>query len=140
MGSDRRAVPLKHAMPLYSILCGFCFAPRLRTMSVLLVFALLSGALATVPLSSVQRTTSSRLVPNRFIVELDNVSDLPQTKRDVRYHEAPRVYSMPTILRPFFRSMRASTLLLQSVSGGTSASTENSTPPMSLLAPPSVFR
>ncbi|KAF8521827.1 subtilisin-like protease [Gautieria morchelliformis] len=54
-------------------------------MSMLLVFALLSSALAAVPLSSVQRTVSTRLVPNRFIVELDSVSDLPG-KRNV--HDA----------------------------------------------------
>lgn len=56
-------------------------------MSVLLVFTLLSSALAAVPLASVQRTTSTRLVPNRFIVELENVSTFPQAgKRDVSYY------------------------------------------------------
>ncbi|KIJ56964.1 hypothetical protein M422DRAFT_238550 [Sphaerobolus stellatus SS14] len=57
-------------------------------MSLLLVFALLSaGVFAKVPLSSVQRTSSTNLVPNRFVVELEDVSALP-SKRSVNVHEA----------------------------------------------------
>lgn len=38
---------------------------------------------AVVPLSNVQRKTNLPIVPNRFIVEVDNVGDVPNQKRGI---------------------------------------------------------
>lgn len=49
-----------------------------------LVFLLsVCSAFAIVPLSSIQRKTNLPNVPNNFIVEVDNIADIPNVKRSV---------------------------------------------------------
>ncbi len=49
-----------------------------------LVFLLsVCSTFAAVPLSSVQHKTNLPIVPNKFIVEVDNVANIPNFKRSV---------------------------------------------------------
>ncbi|KAF8524710.1 subtilisin-like protease [Hysterangium stoloniferum] len=55
------------------------------SLALLVVLAVLSAAFAGIPLSSVERVTSSNIAPNKFVVELDNVSALTG-KRSLNVH------------------------------------------------------
>lgn len=70
--------------------------------SLVLLFGV-GSALATVPLSSVKRLSNQAIVPNKFIVEVENVTDL--TRRSLHPRSVGPLSSPLTMLNVFCRRM-----------------------------------